>query len=65
MSYIPEIVEPIPIDLEGAKSSVSSRDEAILQVNQDIVTELKKLNFQLMLVTDVHLDNGDFYDESD
>lgn len=60
MSYIPPIAQPIPIDTIGAKASVSAHDEAILQVNQDMKDELKKLNFHLSLINDVQLDDGDF-----
>lgn len=62
MSYIPEIVEPIPIDTEGTKQSVSSHDEAILQINQDIKQELIKLNFHMGIVNGFHINNGDLND---
>jgi hypothetical protein len=62
MSYIPERDDPIPIDTEGAKRSVSSHDEAILQVNQDIKSELQKLVFHMGLMNDLQIDDGDLDD---
>jgi len=54
MTYIPQ-----PIVTEGGMARVSVTDDTLQQLFTDVLKELKKMNIQLHLMTDIEVKNTD------